>query len=364
MTADFAIIGGGIVGLSIGWGLARRGKRVIVLDGGDGSYRASRGNFGLIWVQSKGLKNPQYARWSQQSAALWKTFAADLAGSKGNPLDLHQNGGWDYHFTDDSLAQTSAAYSRLRDDLDGDYPFEILGHNAVKSEEPNIGPGVVGAILHAQDGHVNPLRLLMTLSREFRALGGVVHHNVAVDTVTKTDQFNIIAANGASFHADQIVISAGLGAIELGPKLGFVAPIRPQRGQVLITQKLPKIMNRPSGIIRQVGEGGIQIGATNEEVGFDDHTTGKGLAALAAQAIAAFPALARAQLVRSWAALRIMSPDGYPIYQHSDQMPGAYLVTCHSAITLAAVHAMVLPDWLLGTADAPDLKVFDETRFS
>ncbi|HSG56041.1 MAG TPA: FAD-dependent oxidoreductase, partial [Paracoccaceae bacterium] len=51
MQADYAIIGGGIVGLSVAWGLLRRGRRVIVLDGDDGSFRASRGNFGLVWVQ-------------------------------------------------------------------------------------------------------------------------------------------------------------------------------------------------------------------------------------------------------------------------------------------------------------------------
>ena len=52
MTSDYAIIGGGIVGLSTAWGLLKRGLRVTVLDGDDGSFRASRGNFGLVWVQS------------------------------------------------------------------------------------------------------------------------------------------------------------------------------------------------------------------------------------------------------------------------------------------------------------------------
>ena len=76
------------------------------------------------------------------------------------------------------------------------------------------------------------------------------------------------------------------------------------------------------------------------------------------------PALAKAQLVRSWAALRVMTPDGLPIYQESPLMPGAYLVTCHSGITLAAAHALRLPDWLEGRDDAPDLSAFSEDRFS
>ena len=68
--------------------------------------------------------------------------------------------------------------------------------------------------------------------------------------------------------------------------------------------------------------------------------------------------------MRSWGALRMLSPDGLPIYQESADMPGAYLVTCHSGITLAAAHARLLPDWLEGSDAAPDLEVFSEDRFA
>ena len=127
---------------------------------------------------------------------------------------------------------------------------------------------------------------------------------------------------------------------------------------------MPKIMNRPSLIARQVDEGGIQIGATNEEVGLDNGVTPAGLSRLAAEAARAYPILARANLVRSWGALRILSPDGLPIYQESPEMPDAFLVTCHSGITLSAAHARFLPDWLEKTSAAPDLEVFGEDRFS
>jgi hypothetical protein len=66
----------------------------------------------------------------------------------------------------------------------------------------------------------------------------------------------------------------------------------------MITEKLPKLINRPSLIARQVDEGGIQIGATNEEAGLDDSVTQPGLTNLAAEAFAAFPVLAKAQLGR------------------------------------------------------------------
>ncbi|AXI53834.1 Hydrogen cyanide synthase subunit HcnC (plasmid) [Pseudoseohaeicola sp. NH-UV-7] len=364
MTSDYAIIGGGIVGLSTAWGLLKRGLRVTVLDGDDGSFRASRGNFGLVWVQSKGMNQPRYAQWSQESAAAWADFANELGDVTGRDVGLAQNGGYDLHFSEESLEATVAQYNVLKENLGGNYPFEVLGHNALRREEPAIGPRVAGAILHHQDGHANPLKLLRALADDVRRLGGVILNGKTVTDVEKTDLFCIRCSDGSDIRSRKVVLSAGLGAITLGPMMGFKAPIRPQRGQVLITEKLPKLINRPSLIARQVDEGGIQIGATNEEVGLDDHVTQPGLSGLAAEAVAAFPALAKAQLVRSWGALRILSPDGLPIYQESPTMPGAYLVTCHSGITLAAAHARFLPDWLEASEAAPNLEVFSEDRFA
>ena len=364
MDHEYAIIGGGVVGLSVAWGLLKRGKRVVVLDGDDGAFRASRGNFGLVWVQSKGMNQPRYATWSQQSAAIWAEFAEELGNNTGQSVPLEQNGGYDLHFSEETLQATVGKYEKLKEQLGGDYPFEVLGHNALHKEEPHIGPKVVGAILHHQDGQANPLQLLRALAADVRRLGGSVLTGKTVTDVTKPDGFRIHCDDGTTVDAGKVILSAGLGAAVLGPKLGFKAPVRPQRGQVLITEKLPKMINRPSLIARQVDEGGIQIGATNEEVGHDDRVTQPGLSSLAAEAIAAYPALARAQLVRSWAALRVLSPDGLPIYQESRDMPGAFLVTCHSGITLAAIHARLLPDWLEGSEAAPDLEVFSEDRFA
>ena len=363
MQADYAIIGGGIVGLSVAWGLQRRGLRVVVLDGADGDFRASRGNFGLIWVQGKGVREPRYASWTRGSAALWAEFAAELSQGTGRNLWLQQDGGYEVFFDAAEMARTAAAYAGLKAQLGGDYPFELLDGNALRREEPAIGPKAIGAILHHEDGHTSPLMLLRALADDVRRLGGLVLTGRQVVAVDQPDAFRISCENGDVVEAGKLVLAAGLGAATLGPMLGFQAPVRPQRGQLLITEKLPKLLNRPTVDLRQVEEGGFQIGATNEEVGFDDSVNQPAMARLAARAVDTVPALARAQLVRSWAALRVMTPDGLPIYQESSTMPGAFLVTCHSGITLAAAHALRLPGWLEGHADAPDLAAFSEARF-
>ena len=141
------------------------------------------------------------------------------------------------------------------------------------------------------------------------------------------------------------------------------------RDRVLITEKMPPIINRPSDEIRQVNEGGIQIGASAEEVGEDDRETILTTAQLANNAIDQYPILANANIVRSWGALRIMSPDGFPVYQQSLTYPGAYFATCHSGITLAAAHAQLLPEWLCDDTANPgvpgdfNLSAFSEARF-
>ena len=362
MDADYAVIGGGVVGLSVAWGLLQRGLRVTVIDGEDKALRASRGNFGLVWVQSKGMSQPRYAAWSQESASLWADFAAELKHNTGIAVPLQQNGGLDLYFDEASLHATVAKYETLKAQLGGNYPYEVLDQAAVRREEPAIGPEVIGAILHHQDGHTNSLRLLNALTDDVQRMGGQLLTGKRVRSFDTRDGFVLSFEDGGHLAARKLVLAAGLGAKVLGPMLGFRGLVRPQRGQVLITEKMPKMIHRPSLIARQVDEGGIQIGATNEEVGFNDDVTPEGLSSLAAQAIRAYPALAKAQLVRSWASLRVMSPDGLPIYQRSRTAPGAHLVTCHSGITLSAAHARRFPLWLEGEDDM-GLEVFSEDRF-
>lgn len=363
MESEYAIVGGGIVGLAVAHGLIGLGRKVVVLDQGDDAFRASRGNFGLVWVQSKGLNAPAYARWSRRSAGLWKDFAAELAEDWGADVSLTQEGGFDYHLSEETLDARVREYEALKTALGGDYPFEVLGPNALKREEPRVGPRVAGAILHHEDGHLNPLRLLRGLANAV-GHGGRLRTGATVSAVTpQRGGFAIALDNGERMTAQRVVLCAGLGSAVLGPQLGFRAPLRPQRGQVLITEKLSPLMRRPSGTIRQVDEGGVQLGDSKEEVGFDDRETLDVTARIAGRATAIFPDLARARLVRSWAALRILSPDGLPIYQQSPSCPGAFLITCHSGVTLAANHSRLIPLWLEGRADAPDLEAFSETRF-
>ncbi|MGH6807085.1 MAG: NAD(P)/FAD-dependent oxidoreductase, partial [Ensifer adhaerens] len=167
---EMVVVGGGLVGAALAWGLARSGTQTMVLDGEDLDLRASRANFALIWVQGKGLGAPHYALWSKASAELWPEFAQALSAETGIDVALSQRGGFSFALSAEELRdwrielETIAAQSKGKA-----APYEILDPRALRARLPLIGDDVVGAIYSPTEGHVNSLRL-------FRALHAAMTH--------------------------------------------------------------------------------------------------------------------------------------------------------------------------------------------
>jgi len=90
---DALVIGGGLVGSAVAFGLRQKVDHVAVLDEGDIAFRASRGNFGLVWVQSKGMGMPAYGHWTMSSQQLWPQLAGLLHELTGLEVGLEQKGG-------------------------------------------------------------------------------------------------------------------------------------------------------------------------------------------------------------------------------------------------------------------------------
>ncbi|WP_138933835.1 NAD(P)/FAD-dependent oxidoreductase [Roseovarius arcticus] len=361
---EITIVGGGVVGLSVALGLLLAGRSVHVLDGADGDARASQGNFGLVWGQGKGWNFAPYAKWTSDALAAWPEFARKLADLSGIDVALDQSGGFEF-FTDAAeMDEFASMLAQQQRHLGNRFSPELLSGDDLRAQIPGIGRGVVGASYSQRDGHVNPLRFLRALRLAVGAAGGHVTLNASVARIlpVASGGFDLALANGEKARADRVVLCAGLGAMTLAADLGFSAQIRPQRGELLITEKLRDRLPFLSSTIRQVDEGGVQIGGTKADAGLDDSETLDVMAGLARHAVTVFPSLADVRVVRAWGALRVMSPDGYPVYARSNRYPGAYLVTCHSGVTLASLHASVLADWIEGTPSAPDLEAFDDNR--
>lgn len=363
--SDVAVIGGGIVGLSVAYGLLRQGVKVTVFDGCDRDFRASRGNFGLVWVQGKGAALPEYARWTLQSARAWPDLAQNLESETGIDIQLIQSGGLYLCLEEAELEQRARMLLDLRESLAGAYPFEVLSQTALRKKMPGVGPSVVGATYCPLDGHINPLHFFRALHDAFLKHGGKLVNDVEIQSIRKgVDAAFSIRANSEQWQAGKVVLAAGLGNRTLAEQVGLNAPVRPNRGQVLVSERVQAMIPYPTGHIRQTADGTIQLGDSNEDVGFNDETTIKEMQAIATRAVKMFPAIGGLRLIRAWGALRVMSDDGLPIYQESDSCPGAFVVTCHSGVTLAANHAGLLADWIAGRCKPKDLDVFSGDRFN
>lgn len=363
-SIDTIVVGGGIIGMSVAYGLARAGQRVMVLDQGDDVFRAARGNFGLVWVQGKGLGRIEYARWSLASAQRWPEFATELTERTGVNLELSQIGGLRLALSEDELTRNVEDMTRMQDAIGVPYPFKRLGGREVRELVPHVGPDVVGAMYSPMDGHVSPLRLLRSLVQAFSELRGVIKTSKGVEAIEYRGGEFYVRTNLESFTAGRIVLAAGLGNRTLAPQVGLDAPVHPERGQVVVTERMTPFLRYPTIHVRQTGEGVVQLGDSKEDVGYDDGTTVNELARIARNAARYFPLLDGVNVVRAWGALRVMTPDGYPIYQASNECPGAYVVTCHSGITLAANHAGDIANWIRGASEPPGIQTFKADRFN
>ncbi len=362
---DVAVVGGGLVGVATAWGLSREGCRVVILDEGDRAVRASRGNFALVWVQSKGLGLAPYAGWTIRSSNAWRGFSDLLKQETGLDVSFQRPGGFHLCLSEKELEARANVLKRLHNQPGiVDYKTEILTHDQVKAMLPDIGPEVVGGSFCPLDGHVNSLRLFRTLHAALNARGVTYLPSHRVETITKeAGEFRLATPHG-EIRAAKVALAAGNANMRLAPMVGLEAPMRPERGQIVVTERLRPFLNHPVVTLRQTDEGTVMIGDSKEE-SVDPSGLTIGVSATEAErAVRQFPLLANVNVVRTWSAIRVMTQDGFPIYDESQTHPGAFTVCCHSGVTLAANHALTIAPMIArGALDASLVAPFSARRF-
>lgn len=365
-SCDVLVIGAGVVGAAIASGLARRQVKVIAVDGGDGDLRASRVNFGLVWVQTKGLGFPPYQVWTRRSADLWPGLAADLTETTGISPHLEQRGGLAFALGEHELEDRRATIQRMHNQMaPGAYEARVIGRRELEELIPGVvlGPEVVGASYCPQDGACDPLSLLHALHASLVKRGGRIHAGEPVHTLRPYGAGFVAETARATYRAAKVVIAAGHGSVALGRSVGLNVPLVPERGQVLVTERVAPMPRLPANGIRQTVDGTIMIGTTNDSVGFNTDASAGAAARMASRALRILPALGFARLVRTWAGLRVLTPDKAPLYAQSETCPGAFVANCHSGVTLAAVHAEDIAAAVLEGALPEAVAAFHPRRF-
>jgi glycine/D-amino acid oxidase-like deaminating enzyme len=366
MSYDVAVIGGGMVGTAIAYGCATRGARTVLVDQGDLSLRAARANAGLIYSQGKGEGLPAYAAWTRRSIDLWPVFAERMEAAAGRPIGFRQRGVIAYCLGEQELETRRALLHRMHNQNGGPAaPVHVLDRRELEAMLAGVrlGPRVVGATYSPRDCDVNALPLLRGLYAGFLQASGVHLPEHTVGRITPEGSGFAITSDRDTVRAGKVVVACGLGIPVLAPMVGLHAPVRPVRGQMMVTERLAAFLPIPGSGVRQIHEGVVQIGTTTEEGLTMPATTVGDLARMAARAVEVIPALAAARFVRSWAGIRPMTPDGCPIYQQSPEHPGAFVAVCHSGVTLCAAHAGPLAEAILAGTLPGDLADLHPDRF-
>jgi len=361
---DFVVVGGGVVGSSIAFGLAERGRRVAVLDEGDRAQRAARTNFGLVWVQSKGDGMPAYMRWTRRSADLWPAFAQRLESLTGVGIEYRKAGGLVYCLGPVEFDARREKVEQLRAQADI-YGTEMIERAALERLVPGarFGPDVVGASHCPNDGHCNPLLLLKALHAALAIHGAHYLPDAPARNIVHREGRFVVDTPRGSIEAGRLVLAAGHGTPALADAIDLPAPMKAERGQILVTERCRPILPIPGSGIRQTQDGTFLIGSSKEKTGFDDSTTVAVGGRMAARAIRILPELGGIRLTRTWGGIRVLTPDNHPVYAESARCPGAFVAICHSGITLAAVHAADLAEAISGGALGPTLEAFHARRF-
>jgi glycine/D-amino acid oxidase-like deaminating enzyme len=164
-------------------------------------------------------------------------------------------------------------------------------------------------------------------------------------------------------EAGKVVLAAGHGIPALADFFALPAPMRAERGQILVTERLRPVIRLPASGIRQTDDGTVMIGSSKENVGLDDRTTVAVGGRMAARAIRILPELAHARLTRTWGGIRVLTPDNHPVYAESTRYPGAFVCICHSGVTLAAVHAGDAAEAIAAGKLSEPMNAFHPRRF-
>jgi glycine/D-amino acid oxidase-like deaminating enzyme len=292
-------------------------------------------------VQSKGLGLAPYAGWTIRSSNAWRGFSDLLKQETGLDVSFQRPGGFHLCLSEKELETRANVLKRLHNQPGiVDYKTEILTHDQVKAMLPDIGPEVVGGSFCPLDGHVNSLRLFRTLHAALNARGVTYLPSHRVEAIAKeAGEFRLATPYG-EIRAAKVALAAGNANMRLAPMVGLEAPMRPERGQIVVTERLRPFLNHPSGLT-------IGVSATEAE-----------------RAVRQFPLLANVNVVRTWSAIRVMTQDGFPIYDESQTHPGAFTVCCHSGVTLAANHALTIAPMIArGALDASLVAPFSARRF-
>ena len=358
-----AIVGGGVIGLSIALELRSHGVEAVVFDKPTPGTQTSLAAGGMLAPQKEAHAPGPFLDLCLRSRTIWPKFAARVAELSGSPSTYLESGILTAAFTDDEVhsLDATAAWQRacsLR--------VELISGDEARKQEPALSDRVLGAAWFPDDHQVDPIAFVPALAEACRRSEVRVVTSEVQQIVEQSGRATGVRHAGGLESADAVVLAAGAWSSQIPGSRVAPELVQPVRGQMieLQTDRLPsRILCGPRCYVIPRGGGRVTAGTTSERVGFDPSTTPEGLEQILSAVRELSPQLAQSPITRSWAGLRPLSPGELPVIGKGP-LENLALATGHfrNGVLLAPVTARLVSQLLHGQRTSVDLKPFRYDR--
>lgn len=359
---DIVIVGGGVIGLSVAYALAREGIRATLLDRREFGREASWAGAGLLPPVSEHPPAQPYELLRSWSARLFPQWSEALREETGIDNGFRRTGGVDVGWTEDEENALRTAAGRWRTD---GIVYERLAPGDYVRVEPALNPSVRSVYYLPDRSQIRNPWHLEALKVAVEARGVQLRsHEAVLGFETAGGRIAAVQTEQGRIPCGQVIVTAGAWSAGLLEKLGVEAPTPPVKGQIVLLRcqgnTLRRIVEHGRMYLVPREDGRVLIGATEEDAGFDTRPTTQGVRDLLDEAIRLIPALADAEVERAWAGLRPGSIDGRPYLGTVPDVSNLLVATGHkrSGLQLSAATAEAITDLVLNRPARIDLNLF------
>ncbi|MEX0705268.1 MAG: glycine oxidase ThiO [Nitriliruptoraceae bacterium] len=371
MTCDVVIIGGGLIGLASAWQLAEAGVQVTVIDPepGRGASNVAAGMLAPVTEVTYGEQDRLTLNIA--AARRWPSFATELSEATGIDVGYRPTGTLLVGFDDDDAAMIADLHA-FQTELG--LQVQHLHRREAREREPMLSPRVRVGLLAGEDHRVDPRAVVAALLQAATDAG--VHldrRRVARIVVDGERVTGVATSDGEVVTGDQVVLAAGAWSATIDGLPDTARPaVRPVKGQLLHLRDPagdPVLATTVRGLVRRRSvylvprdDGGLVVGASEEERGFDTAVTAGAIRELLDDAARIVPGVDELELLETIAGVRPTTPDNAPVIGRGE-LDGLVLATGHhrngvllTPVTADAVTALVTggtPDPVV-TAAGPD----------
>jgi glycine oxidase len=358
------VIGAGIIGCAVGHELAARGASVRIVDMRDVGEGATQASAGVLCPHIEGHAAPML-QLGTRSLSMYDQFIAHVSHDSRQPVEYRRTGTLEVALTDEDamrLKDTAARHAR------GGVTHQYLDGREARALEPTLSEAVTGALLVPTHGYVAVRALIRALAAAAIARGASIDQAANVQRVAQNGSRVQVTLDDADTQVDAVVVAAGSwsGRIAIG---GGHPPVKPIRGQLLHlacgSPPSSRVIWGSNCYLVPWQDGSLLVGATVEDVGFDEGATVAGVRDLLDSACELLPSIWSARFEAVRVGLRPATQDELPIVGRSSAMPGVFYATGHyrNGVLLTPLTASVIADLVLDGREAPELALTRPARF-